>query len=541
MAKSLARPTNKLSSERLLSNLQEISQSFRKTIPHALDAIEILLKETDWSDQTPGRLDEAITVAHQIRGSSGTLGLFEISGSFAVLEDQLKMIRKLKCLNESSVQTALASAIALCRVVTGAATPVLPSKMADQEEKITAPLVSADAREEDVEKIADESGHLILLVEDDPCFISIVQAILGKEENFNNGILSARSLAEASKLLAECEPDIILLDLALPDSEGIQTFHAIQKLAPDVPILILTAIDDTPLADESVACGAQDYLVKGRISPDALNRCIRYSITRFRAEKSMLRLQAIEDFHASLAHDLRVPVQGADRILEHILAGQVGEMAPELRHTLTVLNNSNKALLGRLNKLLNLYRVEFGSVELNWQQTAIMPAVLTAISARQADLEAKGLTVKIDEASDRLNAFTDPHLLLEVFDELLNNAIKFTTNGDTITIRVERTSTRVAIRVSNKGHCIRKEDKRDLFRRFWRGTPGKSYVATSGLGLYYCQQIMNLLDGSISCRSNPGLTTFTVRVPASQADIRIEDEYISSDDNQTISSESQLS
>ncbi|MDZ4837789.1 MAG: HAMP domain-containing sensor histidine kinase [Candidatus Melainabacteria bacterium] len=233
----------------------------------------------------------------------------------------------------------------------------------------------------------------------------------------------------------------------------------------------------------------------------------------------MMRLRTLEDFNASLAHDLRVPVQGADRILQHILAGQIGELSPELKHTLEVLNESNKGLLERLNKLLNLYRVEFGSVDLSWQQIALAPFVRETLEEFTTSIEEHQLTVKVYEENDRSIAITDPTLLREVIRELLTNAIKFATAGDTIEIRLQRLATKAVLRISNHGIQIKPDDKRDLFKKFWRGTPGESYVATSGLGLYYCEKVMNLLDGSIGCRSNPNLTTFTVRLPASQADI----------------------
>jgi DNA-binding response OmpR family regulator len=436
-----------------------------------------------------------------------------------VLEDQLKLVQQRNLLEDKMAVTSLKSTIELCRISCGSAdTNFLEnrSETADTSARLISNATVAEPDE--VEKLREGSGQLVLLIEDDPFFISIIQSVLSTDEHFNKGILSARTLAEAAKFLNDCEPDIILLDLALPDSEGIKTFHAVHELAPEIPILILTALDDTPLADESVACGAQDYLVKGRISPDALTRCIRYSIFRFRAEKSVLRLRAIEDFHSALAHDLRVPVQGADRILEHILAGNVGKLSQELKHAIEVLNDSNKTLLNRLNKLLNLYRVEFGSIDTDWQMTRPLKVVESIIEERDKDIQEKNLKVEIFESEGAPSLTTAPVLLREVIDELISNAVKFATTGDTISVRIDRTDTRISIKISNPGQYIAQEDKRDLFRKFWRGTPGKSYVATSGLGLYYCQQIMNVLNGTIACRSNPELTTFTVRLPVSSTD-----------------------
>ncbi|MBX3072407.1 response regulator [Candidatus Obscuribacterales bacterium] len=499
----------------LVEELGELAETFLQSLPESIDTIEDLLRVPDRNSKKE-RITESIILAHRIRGTAGTLGLSMVSASFAVLEDQLKLVQQRNLLEDQLALTGLKSSIALCRKCCGAADANVLEHRLEASDSTVRLLTNATAAElDEVEKIRENSGQLVLLIEDDPFFISIIQSVLSSDEHFNKGILSARSLAEAAKFLNNFEPDIILLDLALPDSEGIRTFHAVHDLAPEVPILILTALDDTPLADESVACGAQDYLVKGRISPDALTRCIRYSIARFRAEKSVLRLRAIEDFHSALAHDLRVPVQGADRILEHILAGNVGELTAELRNAILVLNDSNKVLLNRLNKLLNLYRVEFGSVDAEWRLTNPLDIVNAVIAERQNDIQKKELKVEIFQSEVEPSLHTDPELLREVIDELISNAVKFATTGDTISVRMETSDTRVSIKISNPGHYIAQEDKRDLFRKFWRGTPGKSYVATSGLGLYYCQQIMNVLNGTIACRSNPDLTTFTVRLPVS--------------------------
>jgi signal transduction histidine kinase/HPt (histidine-containing phosphotransfer) domain-containing protein len=495
----------------LVGELKEIADAFRRSVPESLETIEDLLRLSDRTTSSQ-RLGESILIAHKIKGSAGTLGLTTISGAFAVLEDQLRLFQQKNLLDDDAAQKTLNSTIALCKSVSGMSDTQLVEHRAEHSDEALM-LLTADAKEDEVEKITGGSGQLVLLVEDDPFFISIIQSVLGTDSHFNKGILNAKTLAEAAQFLSECEPDIILLDLALPDSEGIKTFHAIHELAPEVPILILTALDDTPLADESVACGAQDYLVKGRISPDALNRCIRYSIARFRAEKSIMRLRAIEDFHSALAHDLRVPVQGADRILEHLLAGNLGALSENVRNTIAVLNDSNKILLGRLNKLLNLYRVEFGSVDVDWRSVQPTDLLRCIIDDRKTEIKEKALTIELVECGEETKVCTDPQLLREVLDELVTNAIKFATTGDTISIRTETMDTRVSIKVSNPGQYIAKEDKRDLFRKFWRGTPGKTYVATSGLGLYYCQQVMNVLQGTIACRSNPSLTTFTVRLP----------------------------
>ncbi|MGE3314308.1 MAG: response regulator transcription factor, partial [Planctomycetaceae bacterium] len=80
--------------------------------------------------------------------------------------------------------------------------------------------------------------------------------------------------------------DAVLLDLSLPDSHGLRTVQAILDAAPDLPVIILTGADDEQLGLESVALGAQDYLVKGTISNITLRRAIQFAIQRLERELS---------------------------------------------------------------------------------------------------------------------------------------------------------------------------------------------------------------------------------------------------------------
>jgi DNA-binding NtrC family response regulator len=95
--------------------------------------------------------------------------------------------------------------------------------------------------------------------------------------------------------LAAGDIDIVLLDLSLPDSLGLDTFTRVYDKAPCLPIIVLTGLDDEELAAKAVREGAQDYIIKGQVDSNLLARAIRYAIERKRAEKEreelILKLQ----------------------------------------------------------------------------------------------------------------------------------------------------------------------------------------------------------------------------------------------------------
>lgn len=127
----------------------------------------------------------------------------------------------------------------------------------------------------------------ILLIEDNPGDARLVREMLSgvKDSSFNFEIECVPSISIGLGRLVKEKIDLILLDLSLPDSQGLDTFFKMRRRAPEVPIVVLSGLDDVTLSIEAVKNGAQDYLVKGQIDGNLLMRSIRYAIERRRLEK----------------------------------------------------------------------------------------------------------------------------------------------------------------------------------------------------------------------------------------------------------------
>ena len=134
----------------------------------------------------------------------------------------------------------------------------------------------------------------VLLIEDDPEYTGLLRRTLSKEKSPQFDLESASRLQAGLERLGQGGTDVILLDLSLPDSQGLETFNRVHTQAPAVPILILSDCEDETLALEAVAKGAQDYLVKGHLDGKMLSRVMRYAIERKRAEEALAE-QAIRD------------------------------------------------------------------------------------------------------------------------------------------------------------------------------------------------------------------------------------------------------
>jgi Flp pilus assembly CpaE family ATPase len=132
-------------------------------------------------------------------------------------------------------------------------------------------------------------AYNILLVEDNAVDARVITEALNKGGEGAFVIQRVERLSEALEKLRGQVVDLVLLDFMLPDSEGMATFAAVRKQAPDVPIVALTGMSDESIAIEAVRQGAQDFLVKGQVQPKALHRAIHYAIERHKVQAAQLK------------------------------------------------------------------------------------------------------------------------------------------------------------------------------------------------------------------------------------------------------------
>jgi PAS domain S-box-containing protein len=131
----------------------------------------------------------------------------------------------------------------------------------------------------------------IVLIEDNPGDARLIRELITRGHDSDIEVRTCASLQDGLRLLSEDLPDIVLLDLSLPDSHGLNTIQKLREGHPNVPIVVLTGLDDETVGLQAVQSGAQDYLVKGTVDDIWLRRSLRYAIERFRAEQTIRRSQ----------------------------------------------------------------------------------------------------------------------------------------------------------------------------------------------------------------------------------------------------------
>jgi len=130
----------------------------------------------------------------------------------------------------------------------------------------------------------------VLLIEDNPIDILLIRELLGKRKKTVYFVEAVNNLKSGMLFLQNEKPDVILLDLFLPDSQGIKTFDTLYAQRINIPIIVSTAFEDENAALLAVNNGAQDYLLKGTITSALLSRSIKYAIERKKAENKITYL-----------------------------------------------------------------------------------------------------------------------------------------------------------------------------------------------------------------------------------------------------------
>jgi PAS domain S-box-containing protein len=132
-----------------------------------------------------------------------------------------------------------------------------------------------------------EASATVLLVEDNPGDARLIQEMLADGSGHRFRLWRADRLSAGLDMLSSGLVGVVLLDLSLPDSLGIETFCTMFAHAPQVPIIVLTGTDDEVMALHAVKTGAQDYLIKGEVNSNLLLRAMRYAMERKEAERAL--------------------------------------------------------------------------------------------------------------------------------------------------------------------------------------------------------------------------------------------------------------
>ncbi len=238
------------------------------------------------------------------------------------------------------------------------------------------------------------------------------------------------------------------------------------------------------------------------------------------------RLKA--QFLANMSHELRTPLNSVIGFSEMILMGALGPVAEQQRDALDTIARNGRHLLGLVNDVLDLSKVEAGRMDLHLGQTDVRGVISEVITGMESMIQAKGHAVAVELGDAPLLLLADEMRVRQVLYNLLSNAVKFTAPGGQVTVRAGqrlamlpvpggRRAERAAVWVSvaDTGIGIAREDVPRLFTEFTQvdASLSRRFEGT-GLGLVLCKRFVEMHGGVISVESAPGRgSTFWVELP----------------------------
>jgi signal transduction histidine kinase len=346
----------------------------------------------------------------------------------------------------------------------------------------------------------------ILLIEDNPGDVRLICEALSMSRN-GVEVKQAGTLADGIKALEENQFDAVLLDLSLPDSSGLNTLASLCKHFPNIPILVLTGIDNEEIATKIIETGGQDFLVKGQVDSNILLRSIRYAIDRKCTEDKLrdanTRLNELDriknEFIMTVAHELRTPLTIFRAIMSNALANVYGKTSPKLREKLNIADQG-VARLGRIiSDFLDVSKIEARKMELYPVRLCVQDLIKKTVESLRPVAESKGMAITCFLPKEDLFLSADRDRVVQILTNLIGNALKFVPEiGGKINVNARDTGTDIQVEVEDNGPGIDKPDMEKLFNQFVQIKrqigPG---AHGTGLGLAISKSLVELHRGRI--------------------------------------------
>lgn len=361
----------------------------------------------------------------------------------------------------------------------------------------------------------------ILIVDDTPANLHLLAAMLKERGHKVRPVPSGKLALQAAR---RAQPELILLDINMPEMNGYEVcmeLKADPQLA-EIPVIFISANTDTMDKVKAFAIGGVDYVTKPFQFDEIEARVethLKIRRLQLRLHDSNEQLHALEQHKADLTnmlvHDLRTPLTS---ILSGLMTmdsfGGLNDLQQEI---ISMGIQGGQTLLGMINDLLDISKMEDGSVKLTLEQLSPAELVSAALQQVQALAQGKGLVLQTDIAPELPMLNVDRDKVQRTLTNLLGNACKFTPGGGTITVAVRRAveENAVLFAIHDTGEGIPHEAFKRIFEKFGQVETRKAgHNQSTGLGLTLCKMAVEMHGGRIWVESEPGEgSTFLFTLP----------------------------
>ncbi|MDH3214168.1 MAG: hybrid sensor histidine kinase/response regulator [Myxococcales bacterium] len=372
----------------------------------------------------------------------------------------------------------------------------------------------------------------ILIVDDDATVRAVYRNHLRSDPTTRYDVAEVGSGEEALRRCRKRSFDCVILDYSLPDVDGLQILSELVEDAsdPGVTVVMLTGAGNETVAVESMKRGCQDYVSKTDLSAESLVKAVHNAVEKVSLRRELQRqaaalershreqLELKDRFLSHVSHELRTPLAAIHQFVSLLLDGLAGELAEQQREYLEVAARNVDQLTSMINDLMDAVRAQSGKLRIEPRRVGLTELVgqLLESLAHRAAAQRISLQVEIDD--DLPVVFADATRVEQVVTNLFENALKFTPERGSVTVRATRDcdeSSFVRISISDTGRGMSEEEAARVFDRLYQadGAPSGSRAGL-GLGLSICKQLVSQHGGRIWVESRPGAgSTFHFTLP----------------------------
>ena len=373
------------------------------------------------------------------------------------------------------------------------------------------------------ESTINRSDYKILVVDDVVSNVLLLKILLTNEKfqvlTANNGT----SCIEAAK---NHHPDLILLDVMMPDISGFDTAVILkkEKETADIPIIFLTALNSPSDLVHGFQVGANDFLTKPFNKEELVMR-VMHQISLVAAKRIIVQqndelrrtINNRDKMYSVIAHDLRSPMASIRMVLNLVVQTVSPEaIGPEMYYLIDKANTETEETHDLLDNLLKWTKSQTGRLKVAYQDFEVMDVVTGVYGIFTMIAETKNIKLTMEEKAEGLKVHADKDMLNTVVRNFLSNAIKFTPEGSAIEIILSQQDNFAKISVRDHGVGIAPDRIAGLFHK-GETTYGTNNEEGSGLGLQLCKDFAVKNGGDVDVESVLGEgSTFSVLVPLLQ-------------------------
>lgn len=353
----------------------------------------------------------------------------------------------------------------------------------------------------------------ILIVDDEEVNVKLIKGILASE-NYN--LISALSGSEALSMLAPNRPDLILLDVMMPEMDGFETCRKIKKNKNTkiIPVLMVTALSEKEHRLRALGCGADDFLSKPvdrtelKIRVKSLLRIKEYHnelIERYEEiEKKNIQLQELEEFKDGLlhmiVHDLKNPLFAISGNIELLLLDKENFNETQSVAAENCLSSCQN-LKEMVQQLLDINKLENKKLRLNKEMTDLAPLIDDTLNQLLKRAEEKQISINFVNVNGISTIPIDNRLIRRVISNLVDNGIRHTPKGGQIevTSELENSKNNLCVSVRDTGSGLDPAFHQKIFNKFEQVDLKNRGISagTAGLGLTFCKLAVESHGGQI--------------------------------------------